>query len=99
MSRIHASSVESSTTRTSAGSIERARSNCSSSAPTVTGSEATIASATATNASCAGSAPCRQLSGRRGQAIQQPAWASNSPGIRQPSAAGVESSVALIARD
>jgi len=65
----------------------------------VTGSAATIASATAANASCAGAAPSRQLSGRSGQAIQQPACASNSPGMLQPSAAGVESRVAAMARD
>ena len=38
---------------------------------------------------CAGFAPSRQLSGRSGQAIQVPAWGSNSPGIRKPSASGV----------
>ena len=63
----------------------------------MTGSEAAIAAATAAKASCAGSAPSRQLSGRSGQAIQQPACGSNSAGIRKPSAAGVESSVALTA--
>ena len=31
---------------------------------------------------CAGFAPRRQLSGRSGQAIQQPACGSNSPGMR-----------------
>ena len=90
MSRIQASSVETSTTRTEGGSIARQFSNWASETAIVTGSEAAIASATAAKASCAGFAPSRQLSGRSGQAIQQPLCGSNSPGIRKPSAAGVD---------
>jgi hypothetical protein len=73
MSRIHASSVGSSTTRTRAGSMLRARSDWPVDTAIVTGSLATIAEATSTNARCAGAAPARQLSERSGQAIQQPA--------------------------
>src|SRR6202011_2811608 len=62
----------------------------------VTGSDAAIASATEATVSWAGLAPSRQLSGRSGQAIQQPACDSNSPGMRYPSCAGVVSSVALM---
>ena len=65
----------------------------------MTGSPSAIASATAAKARCAGPAPSRQLSGRSGQAIQQPACAPNSAGMWYPSAAGVESRVAAIARD
>ena len=82
MSRIQASSVDISTTRIEGESSERACSNCASETAIVTGSEALIASATAAKACCAGAAPRRQLSGRCGQAIQQPRWGSNSPGIR-----------------
>ena len=35
------------------------------------------------------------MSGRSGQAIQQPLCGSNSPGIRKPSSAGVDFRVAL----
>ena len=94
-SRIHESSLETSTTRIDGASIARQDSKPASEAPTVTGSLALIASATAANASRAGPAPRRQLSGRSGHSIQQPSWASNSPGMRSPSAAGVESIVAL----
>jgi hypothetical protein len=48
-----------------------------------------MAVATPTNACCAGRAASRQLSGRSGQSIQQPACGSNSAGIQNPSAAGV----------
>ncbi len=82
MSRIHASSVETSTTRMDGESSERQCSNCASETATVTGSDALIASATAAYACCAGLAPKRQLSGRSGHAIQQPACGSNSPGMR-----------------
>ena len=58
-------------------------------APTVTGSKRAIAAATAANARCAGRAPSRQLSGRSGHSIQQPACGSNSAGIQKPSRAGV----------
>ena len=64
----------------------------------MTGSQTAIASATAAKASCAGPAPSRQLSGRSGQTIQQPACGSNSPGMRKPSAAGVEAIVSLTQR-
>ena len=96
MSRIQASSVESSTTRIEGESIARQCSNWASETAIVTGSETLIASATAAKASCAGSAASRQLSGRCGQAIQQPLCGSHSGGIRKPSAAGVEESVAAI---
>ncbi len=82
MSRIQASSLGSSTTCTEIGSSERQRSYSAAEAAIVTGSEAAIAAATAANAACAGRAPSRQLSGRSGQAIQQPLCGSNSPGIR-----------------
>ena len=62
----------------------------------MTGSLALIASATAANASCAGPAWSLQMSPRSGQAIQQPACARNSAGIRKPSAAGVLATVTLI---
>ena len=94
MSRIHASSLDISTTRTEGDSSERACSNWPSEAAIVTGSEPAMASATAANASCPGRAASRQLSRRSGHAIQQPACGSNSPGIRKPSCAGVVSSVA-----
>ncbi len=81
-SRIQASSEESSTTRTSGGSMVRAFSNWSCLTPTVTGSKRAIAVATATQARCAGLAPRRQLSGRWGQSIHVWAWGSNSPGMR-----------------
>ena len=96
MSRIQESSVVSSTTRIEGDSTERQWSNCASETAIVTGSLTLIASATAANASCAGLAPQRQLSGRSGQAIQQPACRENSPGMRKPSAAGVEVRVALM---
>src|SRR5262245_42625670 len=48
-----------------------------------------MAAATAAKADCAGLAPSRQLSGRSGQSIQQPACNSNSPGMRKPWRAGV----------
>ena len=56
----------------------------------MTGSNSAIAAATETNASCAGRAASRQLSARSGQSIQQPACCSNSAGIQNPSASGVE---------
>jgi hypothetical protein len=96
MSRIHASFVDSSTTRIDGDSVERQCSYCASETAIVTGSLSWIASATAANAACAGFALRRQLSGRSGHAIQQPACGSCSPGILKPSAAGVEVSVALI---
>jgi hypothetical protein len=46
----------------------------------------------------AGSAPSRQLSGRSGHSIQQPACRSNSPGIQKPSRKGAEDSSWLIER-
>ena len=70
------------TTRIDAASSERQCSNWASETAIVTGSEALIASATCAKARCAGVAPSRQLSGRSGHAIQQPACASNSPGMR-----------------
>src|SRR5688572_6405516 len=48
-----------------------------------------MAAATSANARCAGCAPSRQLSGRSGQSIQQPACGVNSAGMAKPSAAGV----------
>ena len=74
MSRIQASSVVSSTTRTSGGSIDRARPNCAADAPMVTGSARAMAAATSANASCAGRASWRHVSPRSGHAIQQPSW-------------------------
>jgi hypothetical protein len=82
MSRIQASSVDISRTRTDGGSIDLQRSNWRSEAATVTGSETLIASATAENASWAGRPCSRQLSGRSGHAIQQPLCGSNSAGMR-----------------
>jgi hypothetical protein len=89
VSRAQASLLLSSTTRTAAGRCARAFSYCAAEAPTVTGSLAAIAVATAANASCAGLAPRRQLSGRSGQIIQVPACGSNSAGMRKPSRRGV----------
>ena len=89
-SRIHASSVVISTTRTSGGSRPRALSNCRSETAIVTGSPpCAIAVATATNSAWTGFAPSRHVSWRSGQIIQQPSCGSNSPGMRNPSAAGV----------
>ena len=96
MSRSQASSVGTSTTRTESGSAARARSSWAAETAIVTGSEAAIALATAAKAACAGAAPSRQLSGRSGQAIQQPAWGSHSAGMWKPSAAGVLSSASAI---
>src|SRR5687767_4956404 len=59
----------------------------------VTGSKRAMAVATSAKATCAGCAPCRQLSGRSGQSIQQPACGANSAGIANPSLSGVELSV------
>jgi hypothetical protein len=81
-SRIHASLLEISTTRTAGGSNRRAFANWRAETPTVTGSLPAIAAATAAKASCAGLPPSRQLSGRSGHSIQQPACGSNSPGMR-----------------
>ena len=69
MSRHHASSLEASTTRTAGLSAPRARSYWAAETSMVTGSLTVIASATAANASCAGPAPSRQLSGRCGQTM------------------------------
>jgi hypothetical protein len=55
-----------------------------------------IAVATAAKAACAGFAPHRQLLGRSGHNSQQPECCSNSPGMRNPSAAGVVVRVLLI---
>ena len=71
-SRIHASSVAISTTRTDGGSSARQCSYCASETAIVTGSDTATASATAAKASWAGSAPSRQLSVRSGHAIQHP---------------------------
>src|SRR5690606_40008667 len=89
-SRIHASSLDSSTTRTASGSMARAFTYCSRDTPTVTGSAVAMALATAANAAWAGFAPIRQLLGRSGHSIQQSACGSNSAGMRKPSRAGVE---------
>jgi hypothetical protein len=98
-SRIHASSWDISTTRTCAGSWALANSKCPADAPTVTGSNRAMAVATFANACCAGNAPRRQLSGRSGHSIQQPAWGANSAGIEKPSASGVESRVFAMGQD
>src|ERR1700738_2954159 len=92
-SRIHASLLLISTTRTSRGNRARAFWNCAADTPTVTGSAPATAAAIAANAACAGLAPERQLSGRSGQSIQQPECGSNSAGMRKPSFAGVDVSV------
>src|SRR3984957_5805058 len=92
-SRIHASLLVISTTRTSRGSRARGLWDRAAETPTLTGSAATMAAATAANTACAGLAPQRQLSGRSGQSIQQPECRSNSAGMRKPSFAGVEVSV------
>jgi hypothetical protein len=92
-SRIQASLLLISTMRTSGGNRARAFWNCAAETPTVTGSPAAIAVATAANAACAGLAPERQLSGRSGHNIQQPECRSNSAGMRKPSFAGVDVSV------
>jgi hypothetical protein len=47
----------------------------------VTGSKREMAVATAVKAAWAGLAPRRQLSGRSGQIIQQPAWGNHSAGM------------------
>src|SRR5689334_2972166 len=57
-----------------------------------------MAAATSVKARCAGSAPSRQLSGRSGQSIQQPACGAHSAGMEKPSAAGVESCVYIVGR-
>jgi hypothetical protein len=95
MSRIQASSVASSTTRTCGGRARRAASSWPAEAVTVTGSQATIASATAANASWAGRAPSRQVSGRSGHAIQVRSWGAHSAGIENPSSRGVEPTVVV----
>src|SRR6267154_6491435 len=92
-SRIQASLLVISTTRTCGGKRARAFWNWAADAPTVTGSPWTIAAATAANAACAGFAPSRQLSGRSGHNIQQPEWRSYSAGMRKPSPAGVDVSM------
>ena len=66
MSRHHASSLEASSTRTAGLSAARARSYCAAEASIVTGSLTVMASATAVNASWAGPASSRPLSGRCG---------------------------------
>jgi hypothetical protein len=81
-SRIHASLLDSSTTRTAGGSRRRALAYCAADTPSETGSLPAMALATATNACWAGLPPRRQLSGRSGHNIQQPACGSNSPGMR-----------------
>jgi hypothetical protein len=58
-----------------------------------------MAAATFAKACWAGNAPRRQLSGRSGQSIQQPAWGANSAGMEKPSASGVESSVFAMGLD
>jgi hypothetical protein len=95
-SRIQASLLEISTTRTCAGSRLRAFSYWSLFTPTVTGSNSEMAVATWTQARCAGLAPRRQLSGRCGHSIQSCSCGSNSPGMRKPSARGVLSMVVLM---
>src|SRR6202795_3558621 len=92
-SRIHASLLLISTTRTSRGKRARAFWNCAAETPTLTGSAPAMAVAIAANTACAGLAPQRQLSGRSGQSIQQPECRSNSAGMRKPSFVGVEVSV------
>src|SRR4051794_38340627 len=89
MSRIQASSAGMPTTVIPGPSASSAPATSSGCAATVTGSCPAIVRATSAKAARAGPAASRQLSGRRGQAIQVPAWGSNSPGIRNPSAAGV----------
>ena len=88
-SRIQASLLESSMTRTEAGRTLIAFSYWSLLTPTVTGSKREMAVATSTQECWAGLAPRRQLSGRWGQSIQICLWGSNSPGMRKPSARGV----------
>ena len=92
MSRIQASSLGIGTTAIPAPRRASASATSSGWVAIRTGSTAAIAVATAAKASRAGPASARQLSGRRGQAIQVPEWRSNSPGIRNPSAAGVDGS-------
>ena len=88
-SRIHASLLESSTTRTLVGQqVHRVLVLVVVDAD-VTGSNREMAVATSTQARCAGLPPSRQLSGRCGQSIQICLWGSNSPGMRKPSARGV----------
>ena len=93
MSRIQASLFGSACTSTDAGNAARARASWRGEAPTRTGSHVAIAEASWTKAACAGAARSRQMSGRSGQIIQVAACGSNSPGMRQPSAAGVLVSV------
>ena len=88
--------MDSSSTRIDGANSARQLSNRWSETPIVTGSPALIALATAANASWAGPAWSLQKSPRSGQAIQQPACARNSAGIRKPSAAGVLATVTLI---
>jgi hypothetical protein len=95
-SRIHASSLDISTTRIASGSKARALMNWARETPTVTGSLVAIAAATVAKACWAGLAPCRQPLVRSGQSIQQPAWGSNSPGMRNSSDAGVVLSVVVM---
>jgi len=78
------------------GGLSGSARNCASETAIVTGSDAAIASATAANARWAGFAPRAPVVGPLRQAIQQPACGSNSPGIRKPSAAGVDASGVLI---
>ncbi len=89
MSRIQASLLLISTTRTASGSRARAFSNWSWLTPMVTGSKRPMAAATATNARCAGLPPRRHTSGRCGHSIHVPPCGSNSPGMWKPSARGV----------
>ena len=95
-SRIQASLLESSITRTASGRRSTAFSYWSWFTPTVTGSKREMAVATSTQARCAGFAPSRQLSGRCGHSIQICLCGSNSPGMRKPSARGVLSMVVVM---
>ena len=81
-SRIQASLLAISTTRTARGRLSRAFWYCAGETQTVTGSNCKMAVATSRKAFCAGLAPSRQLSLRSGQSIQTPACGSNSAGIR-----------------
>jgi hypothetical protein len=96
-SRIQQSSCASSTSRTLSPSSVRALLKWALETPMLTGSNRAMLRATCAKASCAGRAASRQLSGRSGHSIQQPACGSNSPGMRKPSAAGVLASARVIA--
>ena len=81
ISRIQASFVLISTTRTAALRAARAREYCCAETTLLTGSYSAIVFATVANTCCAGAPLSRQLSGRSGQTIQTCAWGAHSAGM------------------